>query len=91
MNKGLIDLIEQWGKLSWLNRKRIGWIRFKSVHKIDNKHLGGMFVLLVIIGIGLFESHIEEAVVAYAVITLLLFYAIAASKLYQVIETTRGK
>ena len=91
MNKGLIDLVEQWGELSWVNRKRICWLRFKSVHKIDNKLIGSLIVLLVIIGIGLFESHIEEAIVAYALITLLLFYVMAVNALYQVIKTARGK
>ena len=91
MDKRLIDLVENWDRLGWYERKIISWKCTLASHKIDNKQIASLFVLLVIIGIGLFENHINEAIVAYAVIMLLLFYFMAVDMLYQVIKTARGK
>ncbi len=87
----LYDIADRWGELSWIDRKHICWCRIKATHKINNKLIGSLILVLAIIGIGLFEmhhthNHTEHLLVAYSIIALLFFYWVAIDELHQTLK-----
>ncbi len=72
----LIEVVESWDELGWIDRKRIWWKCFKYENAITNKQILGLAALLGTIVMLIREQHPNHIPGLLAIIILVYFYTL---------------
>jgi hypothetical protein len=78
MDPRYIDLIARWENLGWLDKKRICWISFWSVHRIDPQLALSIAAAISVSAVLIGEPHQRDITGLLSVIALIYFYSILA-------------
>ena len=72
----LIDIVESWDELGWIDRKRIWWKCYKYKHGITWKQVISLAALMVTLVMLIREQHPRHIPGLLAIIALVYFYTL---------------
>ncbi len=76
MDRILEELFSCWENLSWLDKKRIGWISFWSQHKIDPSVALSILAAISVLAVLMLETHHHHKPGLISTIVLVYFYGL---------------